>query len=78
MSQIAPFAPTCVCECVLNDVSNIYLFIEIPDFLTNDECDHMIKRAADPKEGGMFESMAKGGLTPIDTYQPTGSRYIVL
>ena len=45
---------------------------EIPNFLTDAECDHIIKRAKDPNEGGMFESVAKGGLTPLDDFKPKG------
>ncbi|XP_065676259.1 transmembrane prolyl 4-hydroxylase-like isoform X2 [Hydra vulgaris] len=49
------------------------LLFEIPDILTHEECDHIIKRAIDPKEGGMFSSKAKGGLTPNEVqYNYTG------
>lgn len=50
------------------------LLFEIPDFLSDEECDHIIKRAQDPEEGGMFSSRAKGGLTPKYEYKFSGKR----
>ena len=54
---------------------SIFICLEIPDFLTDEECDHIIKRAKDPNEGGMFSSKAKGGLTPPPVYKILGSKY---
>jgi len=45
---------------------------EIPDFLTEKEIANIIKRAKDPKDGGMFESVAKGGLTKFENFTFTG------
>lgn len=50
------------------------LLFEIPNFLSDEECEHIIKRAKDPNEGGMFSSRAKGGLTPSDNFKPTGKK----
>ena len=35
--------------------------LEIPDFLTDDECEHIMKQATGQ---GLENSIAKGGLTP--------------
>eukprot|EP00111_Clytia_hemisphaerica_P024777 TCONS_00073008-protein len=50
------------------------LLFEIPDFLSEEECDHIIKRALDPQEGGikLFDSQAKGGLTSNETLKAVG------
>lgn len=43
------------------------LFIsEIPDFLSEDECDHIISLAGDHE---LFKSEAKGGLTTTDNWK---------
>ena len=39
---------------------------EIPDFLSEDECDHIISLAS---ENELFKSEAKGGLTEIDNWK---------
>lgn len=42
------------------------LLFEIPDFLSEDECDHIISLAS---ENELFKSEAKGGLTEIDNWK---------
>ena len=37
-----------------------FFFLEIPHFLTNEECDYIIWRA---EEKGLISSIARGGLT---------------
>ena len=54
----------------------ILTFLEIPNFISNDEIDTIIRRAKDPSEGGMASSRAKGGLTKAAVYKPTGSKLI--
>ncbi|EDO47327.1 predicted protein [Nematostella vectensis] len=44
------------------------LLFEIPDFLSSEECDHIISLA---NQIGMFSSMARGGLTKLETWEFT-------
>ena len=61
--------------CLIYISQSLVICLEIPNILTHEECDHIIKRAIDPKEGGMFISKAKGGLTPIEVlYNYTGGK----
>jgi len=41
-------------------------FLEIPNFLSEEECDHIISLAS---ENELIKSVAKGGLTEIDTWK---------
>lgn len=43
-----------------------YFFLEIPNFLSEDECDYIITLAS---ENELMNSVAKGGLTEADNWK---------
>ena len=43
-----------------------YFFLEIPNFLSEDECDYIITLAS---ENELMNSVAKGGLTEVDNWK---------
>ena len=58
------------CRIILNSrkfMSTISIFLtEIPDFLSDEECDYLIAKA---DEEGMRTSIARGGLTELDHWK---------